>query len=53
MLSPLSAGYGEEISSLAETLNRVVPGSIDARPFECLASGVALLEQVAGEFGSK
>jgi CRISPR-associated protein Cst2 len=53
MLSPLSFGYGEEISSLAETLNRVVPGSIAARPFECLASGVALLEQVAAEFGSK
>jgi hypothetical protein len=51
MLSPLSAGYRQEIVSLAETLNRVVPGSIDARPFECMASGAALLEWVAAEFG--
>jgi CRISPR-associated protein Cst2 len=51
MLSPLSPGYKEEIGSIAETLNRLVPGAIEARPFECMASGVALLEQTAGEFG--
>jgi hypothetical protein len=49
MLSPLSVGYGKEIASLAETLNRLIPGSIDARPFECMASGAAMLERIAGE----
>jgi CRISPR-associated protein Cst2 len=53
MLSPLSAGYSEEIGSIAETLNRIIPGTIDVRPFECMASGTALLERIAGEFGSK
>ena len=49
MLSPLSVGYGKEIASLAETLNRLIPGSIDARPFECMAIGAAMLERIAGE----
>jgi CRISPR-associated protein Cst2 len=51
MLSPLSAGYAEEIGSLAETLNRLIPGGIEARPFECLATGAALLERIAEEAG--
>jgi CRISPR-associated protein Cst2 len=53
MLSPLSPAYSEEIASLAETLNRLVPGSIDARPFECMASGAALLERISGELASQ
>jgi CRISPR-associated protein Cst2 len=53
MLSPLSGSYGEEIGSIAETLNRLIPGGIEARPFECLATGVALLERIAAEVGSQ
>jgi CRISPR-associated protein Cst2 len=53
MLSPLSGSYGEEISSIAETLNRLIPDGIEARPFECLATGAALLERIAGEVESK
>jgi CRISPR-associated protein Cst2 len=53
MLSPLSAEYGGQIGSIAETLNRLIPGAIDARPFTCLASGAALLEGITGEFGSR
>ncbi len=51
MLSPLSGSYGEEIRSIAETLNRLVPDAIEARPFECLATGAALLERIAEEVG--
>jgi CRISPR-associated protein Cst2 len=52
MLSPLSGSYSEEIGSIAETLNRLIPGGIEARPFECLATGAALMERIAGEVGS-
>jgi CRISPR-associated protein Cst2 len=53
MLSPLSGSYNEEIGSIAETLNRLIPGGIEARPFECLAAGAAFLERIAAEVGSK
>jgi hypothetical protein len=53
MLSPLSPGYSQEIASLAETLNRLVPGSIDAQPFDCMASGAALLERISTELASQ
>jgi CRISPR-associated protein Cst2 len=49
MLSPLSDGYTEEIGAIAETLNRIVPGAVDARRFECLSTGTALLERIVGE----
>jgi CRISPR-associated protein Cst2 len=52
-LSPLSAGYSEEIGSIAETLNRLTPGGIEARPFECLANVAAFLERIAAEVGSE
>src|SRR5215472_8963396 len=49
MLSPLSEGYREDIGSIAETLNRLTPGAIDARPFDGVASAVGLLERIATE----
>jgi CRISPR-associated protein Cst2 len=53
MLSPLSAGYCDQIGSIAEALNRLTPDAIDARPFGCLASGAGLLEAIAGGFGTR
>jgi CRISPR-associated protein Cst2 len=47
MLSPLSAGYREEILSVTETLNRIAPGSVEAWRFDSLASGTGLLEKAA------
>ncbi len=47
MLSPLSAGYRDEIASITETLNRLTPGAIEARAFDGLAEGVALLERIS------
>jgi len=49
MLSPLSERYREEISSIAETLNRITPDAVDTRSFDGVAGGVALLEQIAAE----
>jgi CRISPR-associated protein Cst2 len=49
MLSPLSERYREDIGSIAETLNRLTPGAVDARSFNGLASAVGLLERIATE----
>ena len=49
MLSPLSESYREELLSVSETLNRITPGAIDARPFDSLATGLEMLERVAAE----
>jgi CRISPR-associated protein Cst2 len=49
LISPLSDGYREDISSIAGTLNRLTPGAIDVRNFGSLADGVALLEKTITE----
>jgi CRISPR-associated protein Cst2 len=49
MLSPLSESYRNEISSIAETLNRLTPNAVQARFFGGLAEGVALLEGISKE----
>ena len=49
MLSPLSENYRNDINSIAETLNRLSPGAIESRPFDSLASVVALLEAVSSQ----
>ena len=51
LLSALSKTYREEIRSIADTLNRLVPDAIQVHLFDGLASGVALLERIASEFG--
>jgi hypothetical protein len=35
------------MEQIAGTLNRVVPGAVAVKRFENLASGVAMLEQIA------
>jgi hypothetical protein len=49
LLSPLSGRYRDELIAIAETLNRIMPGSINAEPFDGLANGVALLERIASK----
>lgn len=50
MLSALSPFFREEVSRLAETLNRVTPNAIEAREFDRLTEAVSLLERIAAEF---
>jgi CRISPR-associated protein Cst2 len=49
MLSPISDGYRQDIGSIAEVLNRLTPGAVQARFFDSLADGVALLEKASME----
>jgi CRISPR-associated protein Cst2 len=49
MLSPLADGYRKDIESMVETLNRITPDAIAARPFESLAAAVHSLERIAAE----
>jgi CRISPR-associated protein Cst2 len=49
MLSPLTEGYRQDVSSIAETLNRLTPDAIQARSFDRMAEGVAMLERVSME----
>jgi CRISPR-associated protein Cst2 len=49
MLSPLSESYRQDMISVVETLNRVTPDAIHARPFDGLADGVAILERMSTE----
>jgi CRISPR-associated protein Cst2 len=50
MLSPLGASYRQEIESIAETLNRLTPGAVQAKLFDRMAQAVSLLERIATEF---
>jgi CRISPR-associated protein Cst2 len=49
LLSPLSESYRSEIGSIADTLNRITPDAVQARFFDGLAEGVALLEKFSQE----
>jgi CRISPR-associated protein Cst2 len=49
MLSPISDNYRAEIGSIVETLNRLTPGAVEARTFDRLSDGVALLERISSE----
>jgi CRISPR-associated protein Cst2 len=49
MLSPLSAGFRDQIHSIAETLNKLTPGAVVAHSFDGLAEGVALMEKASAE----
>jgi CRISPR-associated protein Cst2 len=46
-ISPLCDDYINQMEQIAGTLNRVVPGAVAVKRFENLASGVAMLEQIA------
>jgi CRISPR-associated protein Cst2 len=48
-VSPLAADYREQSNSIAATLNRLTPASVACATFDCLASGIALIEQIASE----
>jgi CRISPR-associated protein Cst2 len=47
-VSPLCGEYCDQMTQIAKTLNKLAPGTVDAEPFDSLASGVSLLEKVAG-----
>ena len=49
LLSPLGDGYRQQMLSIAETLNRLTPGAVNARLFDSLATGVEFLETTASE----
>jgi CRISPR-associated protein Cst2 len=49
LLSPLGDGYRQQMLSIAETLNRLTPGAVNAQLFDSLASGVEFLETIASE----
>lgn len=46
-VSPLCGEYCIQMEQIAATLNKLAPGTVDAKPFESLAAGVSLLEQIA------
>lgn len=48
-VSPLNDGYRQQVSSLADTLNKMRPGSIECTEFGTLADGVETLRSLAEE----
>jgi CRISPR-associated protein Cst2 len=50
MFSPLSEDYRNEIISISDTLNKLIPEAVRVRSFLGLAEAVAFLETVSGEF---
>jgi CRISPR-associated protein Cst2 len=46
-MSPLTANYRQQIESITATLNKLSANSVTSRPFDCLASGMGLLEEIA------
>jgi CRISPR-associated protein Cst2 len=49
MLSPLSSDYRDEIRSVADTLNRLTPGSVETHSFDGISQAAEILERVAAE----
>jgi len=49
MLSPIAEHYRAEITSVAQTLNRLTPDAIDVRAFEELSSAIEALERLGAE----
>jgi len=50
MVSPLSEGYRNETTSIAETLNKLIPETVQVRSFMGMAEGIAFLEAISAEF---
>jgi CRISPR-associated protein Cst2 len=48
-ISPLAANYREQSESIAATLNKLSPSSVACRAFDCLSSGLALLEEITAD----
>jgi CRISPR-associated protein Cst2 len=42
-VSPLCSEYCSQMKQIVDTLNKLAPGTVDARPFDSLASGISLL----------
>jgi hypothetical protein len=49
MMSPLSDTYREEVGSIADVLNRLVPGAISTHWFDSLGEGIELLGNANAE----
>lgn len=48
-VSPIAPNFREQSASIAATLNKLAPGSVQCRVFDCLASGIACIEELAAE----
>jgi CRISPR-associated protein Cst2 len=46
-VSPLNSGYRAQMSGIAESLNRITPGSVRTHPFDSLSDGVKVLQMLA------
>ena len=46
-VSPLAGDYREQIESITATLNKLSPNSVTCKKFDCLASGIGVLEEIA------
>jgi CRISPR-associated protein Cst2 len=46
-VSPLNTGYREQMSGIAETLNRITAASVQTHPFDNLSDGVKVLQELA------
>lgn len=51
LLSPMMEDFRIQIAAIADTLNRVSPGSVKAREFANLSEAAALLEETGGAIG--
>ena len=48
-VSPIAPNFREQSASIAATLNKLAPGSVHCRVFDCLASGIAHIEELMAE----
>jgi CRISPR-associated protein Cst2 len=48
-ISPLAANYREQMTSITATLNKLSANAVTCTPFDCLSSGIGLLEEIATE----
>ena len=46
-VSPLNPGYREQMSALADTLNKITAGSVQTHRFDSLPDGVKVLQELA------
>lgn len=48
-VSPIAPNFRAQSASITATLNKLAPGSVNCNAFDCLASGIALIEELAAE----
>jgi CRISPR-associated protein Cst2 len=48
-VSPICADYCSQMERITSTLNKITKDSVKAKPFESLAAGVAILQEISSE----